>query len=93
MNPWTFSFDLARFGLEAQSVIALRMMRLAAGGALASREAQRMIVEKSAAAVAAQMAAAAALAAGHGPAAVAARTLGPYKRAVSRNRQRLARRR
>jgi hypothetical protein len=93
MNPWTYSFGWARLGLEAQSVVALRMMRLAAGGALASREAQRMIVEKGAAAVAAQMAAAAALAGGRGPGAAAARALGTYKRAVSRNRHRLTRRR
>lgn len=93
MNPWTYCIDLVRLGLEAQAVIGLRMMRLAAGGTLASREAQRMIVEKSAAAVAAQMAAAAALAGGRGPGAAATRALGTYKRAVTRNRQRLTRRR
>jgi hypothetical protein len=36
-------------GVEAQQVIALRMLRLAAGGALAEREAARMITEKVAA--------------------------------------------
>ena len=93
MNPWTFSLDLARLGMEAQTVIALRMMRLAAGGALANREARRMIAEKGAAAVAAQMAAAAALAGGRGPGVATKRAYGTYKRAVSRNRQRLSRRR
>ena len=92
MDPWTYSFNLVRLGFEAQQVIALRMFRLAAGGALARRETQRMIVEKSAALVAAQMAAAAALAGGRGPRTAGARALGPYKRAVSRNRQRLSRR-
>jgi hypothetical protein len=52
-----------------------------------------MIVEKSAVAVAAQTAAAAALAGGRGPKVATARAYGTYKRAVSRNRQRLSRRR
>jgi geranylgeranyl pyrophosphate synthase len=92
MDPWTYTLNLARLGIEAQQVIALRMMRLAAGGALARREAERMIAEKSAALMGAQMAAAAALIGGRGTQA-AARALRPYKRAVSRNRQRLTRRR
>ena len=93
MNPWTYSLNLARLGMEAQQVIALRMLRLAAGGALAQREAERMIAEKSAALMAAQIAAAAALIGGRGPRAAALHGLRPYKRAVSRNRQRLSRRR
>ena len=92
MNPWAYSLDLARLGFAAQQVVALRMLRLAAGGAVAQREAQRMILEKGAALIAAQMAAAAALAGGRSHTA-AARALRPYKRAVSRNRQRLVRRR
>jgi hypothetical protein len=93
MNPWTYGIDLARLGIEAQWVIALRMMRLAAGGKRARREAHRMIAEKGAAVVAAQMAAAAALAGARGPAVATARAYGTYKRAVARNRQRLSRRR
>ena len=93
MDPWTYTFNLARLSIEAQQVIALRMMRLAAGGALAHREGKRMIAEKSAVLVAAQLAAAAALAGGGTPGTAAARALRPYKRAVSRNRQRLSRRR
>jgi len=92
MNPWSYSLDLARLGFEAQWVIALRMMRLVAGGKRARREAHRMIAEKSAAAMAAQMTAAAALATGRGPRAATTRAFGTYKRAVSRNRQRLSRR-
>jgi geranylgeranyl pyrophosphate synthase len=91
MHPWNYSLNLMRLGMEAQQVIALRMMRLAGGGALAQREARRMILEKSAALIAAQVAAAAALAGGRSHTA-AARALRPYKRAVSRNRQRLTRR-
>jgi hypothetical protein len=92
MNPWTYSLALTRLAIEAQHVIALRMMRLAGSGVLARREARRMITEKSAALVAAQLVAAAAVARGRG-ATAAARALRPYKRAVSRNRQRLSRRR
>ena len=42
-RPW---FDLAMLALESQQVIALRMLRLAAGGAGAQREARRMVSEK-----------------------------------------------
>jgi len=43
------STDIALLGLEAQRVIGLRMMRLAAGGAAAEAEAMRMVLEKAAA--------------------------------------------
>ena len=90
MNPWTYSLALTRFALEAQTVIALRMARLAAGGALAQREAGRMVVEKGEALAKAQLAAAAALASGRGPRTAGTRAFGTYKRAVSKNRRRLS---
>jgi hypothetical protein len=93
MNPWTYAFDVARLGLEAQHVIALRMMRLAAGGALATREANRMVAEKATTLAEAQWAVAAALAGAHGPRLAAAQAFGTYKRAVRKNRHRLSRRR
>jgi geranylgeranyl pyrophosphate synthase len=93
MNPWTYAFDVARLGMEAQQVIALRMMRLAAGGPLATREANRMVAEKATALVEAQWAAAAALAGARGARIAAARAFGTYKRAVRKNRRRLSRRR
>jgi hypothetical protein len=46
MNPWTYFIATTRFAMEAQTVIALRMLRLATGGALARREAARMVIEK-----------------------------------------------
>jgi len=49
-NPWAAWLNAATFAAEAQWVIGLRMMRLAAGGAAATSEAQRMIVEKAVAA-------------------------------------------
>ena len=93
MNPWTYGLALTRFALEAQTVIALRMLRLAAGGALARREARRMVMEKGTALTMAQLSAAAALAGGQDPRAAGKRAFGTYKRAVSKNRRRLSRRR
>jgi len=92
-TPWAPWLGAATFAAEAQWVIALRLMRLAAGGAAASTEAQRMVVEKAVAAAQAQVAAATALALGRGMQA-AARTAGtPYRRAVRANRRRLMRKR
>jgi hypothetical protein len=50
LDPRTSFFQAACFGLDVQSVVALRLMRLAAGGALAPREVNRMVMEKAAAA-------------------------------------------
>jgi hypothetical protein len=49
-DPWTsLAFDSWSLGLEASTVIGLRMMKLAAGGAAAQAEAQLMVGEKMAA--------------------------------------------
>jgi hypothetical protein len=46
-NNWfSVSSQTAMLALEAQSVIALRLMRIAAGGALARSETTRMVTEK-----------------------------------------------
>jgi hypothetical protein len=47
----TLALDAARLSAEAQSVIALRMLRLAKGGKIAEREARRMVAEKGVALV------------------------------------------
>ena len=55
-NPWlSFGLRAWQIGLEAQSVIALRMLRLAAGGARAEAESSRMVSEKILAAGEAQV--------------------------------------
>jgi hypothetical protein len=41
-----FSLDAARLGYEMQTVMTLRMLKLARGGAAATTEAQRMVAEK-----------------------------------------------
>ena len=91
-NPW---FDVAlkaiQLGVEAQSVIALRMVRLAAGGALAQSEAQRMVMEKIAAVAEAQTAVAAGILNGHEDHVVANKALGTFKKRVRANKRRLSR--
>jgi hypothetical protein len=81
-------FDVWRAGLEAQQVIALRLAKLARGGASATAEANRMVGEKMAAAVEAQRAAATAMLTGKA-AQIPARTVALYRRKMRANRKRL----
>jgi hypothetical protein len=47
MLPWIkFSLSTARLGYEVQTVMALRMLKLARGGSAATTEARRMVAEK-----------------------------------------------
>jgi hypothetical protein len=46
LNFWQAYFRLTQTAWDANAVIAVRMMRLASGGALAQRELQRMVAEK-----------------------------------------------
>jgi hypothetical protein len=46
LNFWQAYFPLTQTAWDANVVIAMRMMRLASGGALAQRELQRMVAEK-----------------------------------------------
>jgi hypothetical protein len=45
-NWMTFSLDAARLGYEVQTVMTLRMLKLARGGKAAGTEARRMVAEK-----------------------------------------------
>jgi hypothetical protein len=92
-HPWTVWLEAASFAAEAQRVIALRMMRLAAGGAVAASEAQRMLLEKAVASTQAQFAACMTLAAGRRMEAAAHAAGKPYRKAVRANHRRLTRRR
>jgi len=82
MSAWSL-------GVEASTVIALRTVKLAAGGAAGEVEARRMVSEKIDASVALQTLA---LSGGLGftPQAVATRTLSHYRRKVRANRRRLS---
>jgi hypothetical protein len=88
-NPWlTLGLDAFGLGLEAASVIALRSLTLAAGGAKAQAEAVRMVAEKAEAATA--LAVRAAMGGlGTKPATIASKTIGHYRRKVRANRRRL----
>lgn len=79
-----------QLGIEAQTVIALRMLRLAAGGAGAQEEAQRMIAEKIAATAEAQTAAMAAIMQGHKDHVVAKKVVGIVHKRVRANKRRLS---
>ena len=89
---WRNWLDAARLGLEAQHVIALRMMHVAPGGTRAALEVQRMVSEKASAFLAAQAAATAALVTGQSFATAARRAAAPYRSRVRANRRRLTRR-
>lgn len=81
--------EAARLGADIQRVMTLRMMRIAAGGAIGRREAQLMVSEKIAAFGEAQVAMATALAAGHSLDIAHKRAMTPYRRRVGANRRRL----
>ena len=86
MNAW---FEAARFASESQSVVALRLMRIAGGGPQAAREATQMVSEKVAAFTEAQGAMLGALATGGSLQRAATKAYAPYRRAVRANRRRL----
>jgi hypothetical protein len=93
INPWfSLSFKAFQLGLEAQSVVALRMMRLASGGARAQTEVGRMVSEKAVAAVEAQVGATAAALAGHKDHVIAGKALKIFRKRVRANKRRLSRR-
>ncbi|MCF4123986.1 hypothetical protein [Methylobacterium sp. SyP6R] len=76
-------FDTVRLGLEAQTVVTLRLAKLSLGGAAAQDEAQRMVTEKLEAAAEAAMT----LATGG----TAERVVQDYRRKVRANARRLSR--
>jgi hypothetical protein len=90
-NAWFgFAEDAIRLGFAAQSVIALRVAKVALGGTAAGEEAQRMVVEKAQAAIEVQALMTQSLIAGEAHLAPA-RVLGLYRRRVEANRRRLCR--
>jgi len=80
---WKLGFDTAMLALESQAVIGLRLTRIAAGGAGAQVEMQRMVSEKVLAAGEAAML----IASGGSSAAMVA----GYRRKVRANHHRLSR--
>ncbi len=86
MKAW---METARFAADSQQVIALRMMRIAAGGPLAATETTRMVSEKVAAFGEAQSRFVTAMMTGAGMTAAATKAYVPYRRAVRANSRRL----
>lgn len=89
-DPWLRAgIDLWSLGAEAWFVVALRMMKLSAGGAAAEAESRRMVGEKIAAGMALQtMAMTGGL--GATPAGATTKTIALYRRKVRGNRRRLS---
>ena len=92
-NPWfALTLKTVQLGLDAQSVIALRMIRLGSGGASAKAEMSRMVIEKAAAVAEAQVAATVAVIRGRRDHAVAGKALKVFSKRVRANKRRLSRR-
>ena len=91
-KPWLdVTLKAFQLGVEAQTVMALRMIRLAAGGAQAQSEVQRMVMEKIAAMAEAHTVATSAILDGHKDHVVVSKTLGAFKKRVRANKRRLSR--
>lgn len=93
-DPWaawgtSLAFDTWSLGLEASSVIGLRMMKLAAGGPAAQAEAELMVSEKVTASMMLPMLAMTGQLGATGPA-VASKSVAHLRRKVRANRRRLA---
>ena len=89
-NPWLgVGWDAWRLGMEASTVVGLRTLKIAQGGAAGQAEAERMVSEKLKAGLELQTLA---LTGGLGAtaASASARTLAHYRRRVNANRRRLS---
>jgi hypothetical protein len=86
LMPW---FDAWRFGVQAQQVVMLRMMRFWLSEGSLRTEATRMVTEKMAASAEAQVAAATALMKGQSAKTALKRAATPYRRRVRANHKRL----
>jgi hypothetical protein len=82
---WSDWIDAAALGFEAQSVIAMRMMKIAMGGPAADAECELMFAEKFAAVAAAHSDVAVALAGGMSLPGAVALALAPVRRKVRAN--------
>lgn len=89
-NPWLrLGWDAWALGVEASTVVTLRALKIAAGGAAGEAEARRMLEEKVEAGLALQ-AKALSGALGATPHGAAALSLAHYRRLVRANRRRLS---
>lgn len=92
-NAWlALTFQTAQLGLDAQRVVALRLMRLSGGGAACATEARLMVADKMAALREAQFAAAKAVLTGDSHK-LAHKVFRMFKKRVRANENRLSNRR
>ncbi len=89
--PWPAYLEAIHNVFDANVVVAMRLSRLASGGALAQREARRMVAEKSFAVIEANAIAMARLMTGAGIAGAAKSASDVYRKKVKLNRRRLVR--
>jgi hypothetical protein len=90
-SPFGLFADMSRLAFEANFVIGLRMMKLAAGGQAANAEAQRMVLEKIATANQVAVDNAFALMSGKSLHSVGKHSVAKYRRVVKANHRRLSR--
>jgi hypothetical protein len=90
-SPFGLFADMSRLAFEANFVIGLRMMKLAAGGQAAATEAQLMVTEKINTANALALENAFAIATGKSLHSVGKSSIAKYRRAVRANHKRLSR--
>ena len=86
LNLWNAYIRTTQVGWDANVVVAMRLMRLDVGGALAQREAQRMVAEKVTAIAEAQVAAVTKMIKGGGMAAATKSASAVYRRKVRAKR-------
>lgn len=92
-NPWLrLSLNAFQLGAEANSVVALRMMKMANGGAGAATEARLMVSEKIQAAIEVQSQLAIGVMTGAAAHIGPAKAVALYRRKVRANRRRLLKR-
>jgi hypothetical protein len=91
LTLWRNWIDAGRFALDTQAVIALRVMKIASGGPLATAEAQRMVTEKVSALALAQLTGGMALATGKSLETATRHAMSSVHRHVRANRRRLSR--
>ena len=92
LNSWlALTFKTMQLGFDSQSVVALRMMRFAAGGPGGQSEARRMVTEKIAAGLQAQLTAVSGMITGQKDTVVAGNILRVLQKRVRANKRRLSR--
>lgn len=89
-SGFDLAFRASLLAFEAQQVMLMRLMRLAAGGTKSQAEATRMFSEKVATFAEAQMKCGLAMARGRSQGAVADKALRTYSKRVRANRRRLS---